>query len=725
MKRESYKLLLGSLLCLLLALPARAADDGFWLPTQITGKVYRMMKKEGVRLSEQEIFDANRACLSNAILSLSSDDGTFTPFATASFVSPDGLVLTNFHCVARYLDQASDARHDYVRDGCWSTRREEEMRLYNLQVNQLLSMRDVTAAMKQHTDTLAGAALERQITRNASAVMKEAGGRHGATGKIYSLFGGQQYVLALFRSFKDVRIAAAPPIALGKFGGDTDNWQWPRYSADFALLRVYVDGKPYQPQSYLRLATKGLKEGDCVMVAGYPAQTRHYIPSFALSRIVFRNMQAEADMVRAKLDYYTRQKERHRSDSLYTYYSVEAGSAANVYLKDRGIIDGVRQSALVQQKEREEQALTDWIGADADRSRRYGNHLLADMRANYEPLSNLNLVEAMFRQVALNGAAIIPFAGKFEKLVEMARSHRKNVAKAMAGEVRRLRPLTEAFYRHFRLEDDREVMKRLLAIYLTQVDSAYYSPELKRVALYASRGALGSYVDTLYAHTPLRDRQQAWAFLDSVPTMGVEALRRDPLYQLALGFYFTQVDKVNRQKARYEARNRTFYATYLQAYAEKNTGEPLPFDANRTLRYSVGHVRAASPEEGVTYTPFTTLDGLLERARAKQGEPDFALPRRLVPLVEGRNFGSYGTGGTAPVCCFLTDALTTSGSSGSPVLNGKGELVGINFDRIRQGVVSDYRPDPAKSRCIVVDIRYVLWLIGRFSPSAYLLDELL
>lgn len=708
------------------------ADGDFWLPTQIQGKLHRLMKKDGLRLSEKDIYDINQACLTDAILSLSSEDGGFTPFASASFISGEGLVLTNYHCVMRYLEHMSTPEHDYVQYGCWATKRVEESPLFNLQVNQLVSVQDVTEEVTKGTAALKEPALSKLVNENAAKVMKSFQKGRGVNGKVYSLFGGQQYVLVVLRSFKDVRIVAAPPISMGKFGGDTDNWQWPRYSADFAVLRVYAntdnqpasynkENQPYRPETFLTLSGKGVKENDFVMVAGYPSQTRRYVPSFALDKIVFQDTQADADIAKIKLDFYTQRKEN--TDSLYSYYNVKAGGAANVYLRSIGEISGVREADLVAKRAKEEQELTEWILADEARKERYGANLCADMKDTYSYLTKLNFTEQMFQAVALNGADVIPFAGKFEKLIGIAGQNRKNRESAMKGELRKLRPLTEAFYRNFKLEDDKELMKQLLAIYVQRVDTIYYSDALKRLAKQAPSG-IGHYVDSLYANSLLHDESQMLSFIDSVPANGVDALQNDPLYQLALGFYFMHIDKVAREKQKYQSRNMELYSSYLQAYAEKHRGEMFSFDANRTLRYSVGKVKSALPGEGVVYTPFTTVDGLMARKRMFTGNSDFHLPVRLGNLIDKRDFGTYWKVGETPVCCFLTDANTAAGSSGSPVLNGKGELVGINFDRIWQGVSSNYEWNQEKSRNIVVDIRYILWVIEKYSASSYLLNEL-
>ncbi|MDO4163212.1 MAG: S46 family peptidase [Bacteroides sp.] len=721
--------------CLYLSVPFCLAQSerGFWLPIQIEGKVYQTLKKEGLRLSPKDIYEVNQTCLSNAILSLSADNSTFTPFATASFISGNGLVLTNYHCVARYLERISDAEHDYVKYGCWATKRQEETYLPNLQINQLISIHDVTESILQGTDSLSGAPRNQRIQANGNQLIKEYAHGPRIEGKVFSLFGGRQYVLTLFRRFNDVRIVAAPPLSVGKFGGDTDNWQWPRYSADFALLRIYAnnqnqpanyskDNQPYHNDAYLPLSTKGIKAGDFVMVGGYPAQTRQYVPSFALEKIIFKDTQAEADIAKIKLDFYNHRKET-AADSLRSYYSIQAGSAANIYLKAIGEINGIRESDLISDKRQEEQALAQWIADDADRSQRYGSTLLTDMQANYERLTQLNYADQLFRDIALYGASVIPFAGKFEKLVQIEQQQRKNMHTALEREIQNLKPLTESFYRSFRPADDCELMTRLLDYYLQHVDTAFYAPSLKIAATHHPH-QLSAYIDSLYRQSPLNSKQAMLAFLDSVPTQGTAALSNDALYQLSLGFYRMYVDKINRQRQTYQSRNMELYSRYLQAYAEKRQQGPIAFDANRTLRFSTGTVKAAIPSEGVIYTPFSTPDGLLSRHRLYTGNPDFDLPTRFTDLLVQRQYGTY-LDRTSPVCCFLTDARTTSGSSGSPVLNAKGEIIGLNFDRIWQGLSSDYETTGNdRSRNIAVDIRYILWTIEQYSHSQYVLEEL-
>lgn len=707
------------------------AEGGFWLPNQIEGKLYKLMKSEGLKLSAREIYDINEACLSNAILSLGYDDATFTPFASASFVSKDGLVLTNFHCVMRYIQNLSNEKNDFIKYGCWTRSREEEHPLFNLQVNQLLGVTDVTEQVLQGTDSLKGADFTNKMNANAREAQKAARKGRGISSKVYSLAGGLQYIMVEMRSFQDVRIVAAPPISIAKFGGDTDNWQWPRYSADFALLRVYADknnnpssykkeNEPYHPESYFKISTKGVEEGNFVMTAGFPSLTRQYIPSFALDKIVFQNKQSENDIVKRKLDYYEQKKSE--GGEWYSHYNVLVSGINNVYLRTLGEISGVREADLVNVKRAEEEKLLDWIRADKKRMETYGVDFYKEMEENYQALSVLNYTKMMFEQIALNSVGMIPYAGKFEKLIGMYRQTKRKLTGAKKNEIKRLRGISAEFFRSFRIDDDKEIMKLLLPLYIERVDPQFFSDELKQVAS-LSKSELNTYIDSLYSHTLLRDYSHVEEFLDSIPSQGVDALYNDPMYKLAIGFYYMHVSKVARLQQQLSAKNMDFYNTYMRAYADMHRGELMAVDANRTPRFSFGKVEGAVPSEGLYYTPFATVNGLMSRKRLFSGDEDFVIPARFSRLIEEKDFGKFWKK-NVPVCSFLASTHTTAGSSGSAVLNRHGELVGINFDRIWQGLASDYRFDDAKSRNIVIDIRYILWVLEKYSASSHVLEEL-
>lgn len=701
-----------------------SASDGLWLPNQLQQKdIFQLFKKNGLKLSASQIYTANKACISGTILSISVGDNEFSPFATASFISSKGLVLTNSHCVAQYISQLSSPQNDYLKYGCWATRLEEETYLPNLQLNQLMGIRDVTDSILIGSNGLSGNTFIECINRNSKRLIEQMPQQSNIRYKIYSMHGGRQYLMLSVRVFSDVRIVAMPPISIAKFGGDTDNWQWPRYSADFAILRVYAnrdnnpskyhrDNRPYQTDNYLHITTKGIRENDFVMLGGYPASTRLYVPSFALERIVFHDLKLSTDIARLKLDYYNNRAEN--VDSLSSYYKVLAGKVTNIYLRDKGHIEGLRKSNILQQKQTDETALTTWLQSDSSRIRLYGDSLLARMENNYNLLTQLNRADILFNQIVLNGANIIPFAGKFEKLMVIAESTRKNAGVAMNNEIKRLHGIVTDYYNNANANDNQFLFTRLVTFYIQHAQNEFIPNPLKSYIGLKTQRILSA-LDSIYVCSVLTDKIRLRQLLDHFSEGGNQILANDGLYQISISMYRMYVNQINPLRKYYQQKNQNLYSNYLNAFAEMNRTTIYPYDANHTLRFSSGHVVPAHPEEGIIYSSSTTLRGMLERYTQYEGNDDFVLPSQ---------FRSLAISMPDTPCCFLTNALTSSGSSGSPVLNSKGELVGLNFDRIWQSLSSDYRSDPQINCQIAVDIRYILWVLQHYSHSQYILSEL-
>jgi len=540
--------------------------------------------------------------------------------------------------------------------------------------------------------------------------------------------GNSQYIMAVYRIFPDVRMVASPPIAIGKFGGDEDNWQWPRHSGDFAFLRVYADNNnkpapyskenvPYKPTHALTLSKKGVQENDFAMVYGYPVQTRYFIPSFSLEKIVFQDTKAKAEMTAIKRNIL--QESMRRSDTLRIRFTPLVGSLENVYLRSSGEMKGVREGKLVELKAAEENAFQEWAESTPERKEKYA-HLLPEMKILYEKLTQYNLADLYFNETAINGADVIPFAGKFEKLMAICR--RKNhKPKAVTEEINRLIPLVNEFFGQFDRTTDQQLFTELLINYVANIPAPFYSRELTNV-LKSTGGDLRTYLQEAYDRSLLTNKDSLNAFLQNIQQTGVARMEQDPLYRMSLGFYYVQTEKVMRERGRLQKLNGELYAQYLKGLLEKNgTANYFP-DANRTLRVSFGKVTGRSDSTGV-YPCYSTLDEAVEKSRIHAGNPDFQLPPRLIKQFDARHFGQYALNDTVRTC-FLMDTHTTSGNSGSPVLNANGELIGLVFDRVWQGLSSDYRFDPEQSRTIAVDIRYVLFLMEKYGYSPQLLDEM-
>lgn len=708
------------------------ADGGLWFPHLVKGDIHDKLKSNGIKLSDSEIYSVNKACIKDAILSLSLDNEEFTPYASASFISSKGLVVTNFHCILSQLGKLSTLERNFVEDGHWSTKIEDETPIPGLQINQLLRMEDVTAALQSGMDTLSIDARSKVLEKRVVQLVNDAVNNDPfLKARIYSVFGNSQYILAVYKVFKDVRLVAAPSIKLGKFGGDEDNWRWPRQVADFAFLRVYAnddnqpssfakENKPYNPTSHLSISLKGVKENDPIMVWGYPAQTHFYIPSFVLEKKVFGETNLKNDFYKAQLNVLD--KAMKQDETLKLKYTSLHSSLMNAYLKGLGEIRGVESMELLSLKKKEEAEFNQWIASGGNKTVAY-RRVLDKMEELYNTLSVYNMAQVCLSQMTQQGAEIIPFAGKFEKLVAM--SKRKNINKeALKREAVNLQSLATSFYANWHKETDNAVFISSYLLYLRKIPQALLKADQTLLIQKYSDDELSMSFQNLLDNSILTKQDSVLHLLKGDPADLVSRLSSDSLYNLIIGFYSFRISNIMPVQNRLQKENAQLYSLYLQGLKEYNPSSLLNADANKTMRFSYGKVAGCEPEDGLTYKYYTTLDGAVNKAILHKGSYDYRFPKRLAELNEKRDFGIYGDKDLTMHVCFMTNAQTSSGSSGSAVLNARGELIGLNFDRTWQGLASNYRYDASLTRNIVVDIRYVLFLIDKYSSSRYILNEL-
>lgn len=704
------------------------ADEGMWLTSSIS-KNLKEMKKAGLKLKAEDIYSINKACLKDAVLGLSTEDNSFDSFASASFISDKGLIVTNYHPVIRYLESFSNADRDFLKYGYWATKPEEETNCRGLQVLQLIQLIDVTAELKMNRDSINDNEETVLLNKKAKSLISKYTKGKNLEGKVTSFMGGNQFILSIYRVYKDVRMVAAPPMNLGKFAGDADNWTWPRHTADFSLLRVYVNQKN-EPAKYsksnialknnhfLKVSIAGVKENDYVMTMGYPARTKLYIPSFAVDFMENVELPARTKIRGEKLRVI--QEGLEARPEIKFRYTSRINSIANNYLRWKGELNGLKKMKLTEQKIAEENELKSWINADTIRKAKYGD-IIEVQRKIYEDLKPYKVADIYFNEAGLSGADVVPFAGKFEKLVQMFNRSKVNV-NAVKGEVDRLKPLAEQFYKDWDYTIDQEMYRNMFYLYYQNVDKKFISEPMTN-ALKAYNGDVSKYAEVAFEKSIITHPDRMYAFLDKVDSITIKTLTADPVYELALSFYKVYTTRVSGQMNKLTALQSKYYSVYLDAIVEKNTGKIMAADANRTQRLSYGKVSGSIPANGVKYDYFTTIDGLFEKRMRNLDNPDYAIQKKIGELYKNKDFGPYGSNGTLRTC-FLTNCHTTSGSSGSAVLNAKGELVGLNFDRMAEGVASDYKYSPDLSRSIVMDVRYMLFILDKYSPSKNIINEL-
>ena len=524
-------------------------------------------------------------------------------------------------------------------------------------------------------------------------------------------------------------MVSAPPMALAKFAGDADNWTWPRHTSDFSLLRVYVDKNnessiykkdniALQNNPFLKISTGGIKENDFAMTMGFPARSKLYIPSFAVEFMEQVELPARTKIRGEKLRLIHQTIEAN--PEVKFRYTARVNSIANNYLRWRGELDGLKTMQLTDLKKADEKELTDWINADEARKAKYGD-IITEQSKVYDELKPYKIVDIYFNEAGISGADVVPFAGKFEKMVQMF-GRKKINEKAVAGEIERLIPVSDMFFKDWNYELDRQMYRDMFFLYFQNVDKKFISQAMVD-ALKQFDGDVDKYSEYAFKNSILTDSSRLKTFLAKVDTTTLKTLTSDPIYKLAISYYKIYTDRVLKPMGKLQATQSDLYTLYMEAFNEKNAGKLLPPDANRTQRLSYGKIMGCTPANGMQYNYFTTIDGIFEKNRRNADNPDYYIPKKMRELYTNKDFGKYASNGTVPVN-FMTNCQTTSGNSGSPVLNAKGQLIGLNFDRISEGVASDYKYQPDLSRSIAVDMRYILFILEKYSPSKDILNEL-
>ncbi len=678
------KILLCALACI--TLNTATADEGMWLPSLIKERV-KDMRKKGFRLKADDVYSTTKPSLKDAVMQ-------FGGGCTGEFISAEGLLLTNHHCGYASIQKLSSVEHDYLTDGYWAKSRAEELHVPGLTISILERMEDVTGRIA------AGESKE-----NIIAQAKQG---KGCRVSIEPMYYGNQHYLFVYRVYSDVRLVGAPPSSIGKFGGDTDNWIWPRHTGDFSMFRVYADANnepadysadnvPYRPKRHFPISTKGVEEGDFTMIYGFPGNTQEYITADAVEYVANVSNPMKIALRTIRLDIISEAQSKDVATRIA--YAAKHANIANAWKKWQGESLGLERLKTADKKEDYEKAFAAWAAGKPQYAA-----LPDSLHAAYEKAIPGYFARELFNET-IAGIEVYNFAAWLNS--KHAKGDKLTADVQAVGR--------KYYLNDYRVEIDKAIAKRMIAEFTSRMPAENIPQEL--TAAITTCGGVEQYVENLYANTLLIKKHP----------LTTEEIVADPMVQLAA--WFAPLTKKN---AGYAYRNLSnvptieqWYREYMQALRVWDKERAFYPDANFTLRVAYGTICGYENVDGEYHTHLTTLDGIM--AKDNPEIYDYNIPQVLRDIHAAKDYGRWSIDHngkkTIPVC-FLANNHTSGGNSGSPVINGKGELVGINFDRTWRSTMSDIEFDPSICRNISVDIRYVLFVIDRVGSASYLFEEM-
>jgi len=700
------------LLILFFYIQVSAQQGGMWIPSLLKGMNEDEMKSLGMKISAEEIYSVNKSSLKDAV-------PQFDGGCTAEVISDKGLILTNHHCGFDNIQSHSTVENDYLTNGFWAYKMEEELPNKDLYVTFVIRIEDVTTKVLEGTGTLATEAeKQKKIQENISFLNKTLPKEAWQENNIRTFYDGNQYLLFVIENYKDVRLVGAPPSAIGKFGSDTDNWVWPRHTGDFSLFRIYADKNnrpaayskdnvPYRPKYFFPISINGIKENDFTMVMGYPGRTQEYLPSIAVDQIVNTLNPVKIEVRDAALkvqDGFMR-----KDNAIKIQYASKYATVANYWKKWIGETKGLKKSNTIAIKQKFEKDFQEKV-IKARKQAEYGN-LLSDFEKNYSEIKDYALARDLFTEVALRNSELLQNSYRLYQLEQILKTKGEQ---AFTDRKNNLSNGIVDFYKNYNAMVDKNVFEQLIAIYAKRLPSQFLPNELNN--LNASQ-----LTNDIYANTKLTNLEDFRSLLEGDSKTVIERINADKGYQILKVMADAYTKNVLPKYDELNLKNIATQRTYMKAILELFPNNRIFPDANSTLRVTYGKVKGYKPNDAITYEPFTYLDGVMEKY--VPGDYEFDVPKKLIDLYNSKDYGAYASKGKMPVA-FIATNHTTGGNSGSPALDSKGNLIGLNFDRVWEGTMSDIYYSPEICRNIMVDIRYILFIIDKFAEADNLIKEL-
>ena len=676
------------------------SHEGMWIPSLLK-IIEGDMQSNGLELTAEDIYSINKSSLKDAIVH-------FGGGCTAEVVSNQGLILTNHHCGYSQIQKHSSLENNYLKEGFWAMSKSEELQNPGLTATFIVSIEDVTYQVlmvienKDHQD---------EIIRNNIEIIQNNQSNPYYKSVVKPFYYGNKYYLITSKTYKDVRLVGAPPSAMGKFGGDTDNWVWPRHTCDFSVFRIYADKNnkpseisenniPYKAPVSLKVNISGIKENDFTMVFGFPGKTQQYLSSNAVNNYLEKILPARIEMRKNSLKHIDAAMDLN--DLNHLKYASKQSRISNAYKKWIGQDLGLRKKEAVKRKKLKEEK---WMSDNLENVQLLNKIFeIENKKIEYQ------LAYSLFIELWYYGPEIIRFSNGFTQITGNDDFEAK---------INKKRISVKNYFKNYDRNVDMNVFKSLLPIYLEHIDGNLASPYLNQQVKKFSN--VSKFVEDLFIKSKFSSLKLVEKILNSSEKRIVKILSKDPIAKFSNEIYYHFRQEILPIYRNLEKQHNFLMKKYLKSIMETNSDETFFADANSTIRVTYGKIEGSKPRDGINYNWFTTIDGIIEKYNT--GASDFEIPEKLNALYEEKNYGKYGSNGTLNIC-FLGSNHTTGGNSGSPALDSEGRLIGINFDRTWESTMSDILFDENICRNIMVDIRYVLWGIDIYAGAGHLVDEM-
>jgi hypothetical protein len=706
-----------SLLSLLILLSIISkADEGMWILSLIEKLNIQKMNSMGCKLTAEQIYSINKSSLKDAVVAL--DHGS----CTGEVVSADGLLLTNHHCGFDEIQSHSSVEHDYLNDGFWAKTREDELSNPGKTVTFLIRIEDVTEqVLKDVTDKMDDDTRLTKEREAAAKIEKEARGDTNYEARVKSFYENNKFYLFVYETFRDIRLVGAPPQSIGKFGGEADNWMWPRHTGDFSVFRIYcgADGKPadyskdnvpYHPKYFLPISLKGIEKNDFAMVLGYPGTTNRYRTSTEVKYTMDVVNETRIKVREAKLaiirDYMK------KSEKARIQYAAKFARSSNYYKYSIGQNKGLADLDVISKKEENEKDFTNWTNQSPERKEKYGTALNL-IKSSYESVDDKIAFEYI-REAILRGPEIFAFASEASSLYEALKGSNQEKIKSASEE---LKGSLDNYFKDYDAATDMKITSVLLKLYTDNVKPKYI-PGFCKDVIEKDKGDFDAYARKMFKSTIFADKSRMEEFLKS-PTL--KKLNKDMAFNAMRSIFETMdviTSDLNKTNENLERGRRLLMAGLMEMNKDKN----LYPDANSTMRMTYGTANGYVPRDAVYYKYFTTLKGYIEKGIP--GDVDYDFPQKLADMYKARDYGRYADKDSTLHTCFITNNDITGGNSGSPVINGEGQLIGLAFDGNWEAMSGDITYEPLLQKCICVDIRFVLWTMDKFAGAGHLVKEM-